>query len=293
MISNLVWWVSVAALCLACEPTSTTIESEDGGVGGSGGRSNSNGGRAGSAAGSGAAPEGSGGDPDPGSGATAGSRQETGGSGAVSGSGAAAAGGEAGEGEPGSGGMAGGAISGSAGMAGTAGIPIANGPAEIARVICDKLFECCTEAELMALPLNIGDSESACQIGVSLYLAVIVEASTESIEAGRIRYDGVALEACLDRYRNEACGVVEKLDLSICPDVFAPQIALGEACGISAECIEGYCEGSNDAANPVGECAPKKQDGTACAANDECQSGLCEALGDGCVPVSTAPICGG
>lgn len=279
-------------LCLGCEPSSKTFETADAGPGDSG--QGAGGGTAGRAAGAGGMSSGSGGTGDgPGSGGDP--TPGTGGSevaGSSSGSSGTESGGDGGAPEGSGGSTSGASGAGSAGMTG-GGISIDNGPAEIARVLCDKLFDCCTDAELEALPLSLGESESSCQIGVAVYLAVIVEASKESIAAGRIHYDGVALEACLDRYRNDACGVLETLDLSVCPDVFMPQIELGEACGISAECIDGYCEGASDATNPVGECAEKKPDGATCAANDECQSGLCEALGDGCVPVSKAPVCGG
>lgn len=275
--------LSGALLGLACEGSSKSFETADGGsVGGTGG--NATAGSGGARAGS----PGSAGSPQDTSGGEAGADTAGGSSGSPGGTGGTAPGAS---GEGGSPSDAGGA-SGSA-AAGSGGIPIDSGPTEIARVLCDRIFDCCTEAELMGLPLNLGDSESSCQLGVAVYLAVIAEASKESIAAGRIDYDGVALAGCLERYGGEECALLRGLSLDICPEVFAPQVELGGACGISAECIDGYCDGSNDGANPVGQCAAKKQVGAGCAANDECESGLCEALGEGCVATVEEPLCGG
>lgn len=275
------------ALCLACEPSSTVSDPAGGDRReGQGGEGNATSG------GAGGSRESSGGldDSEFGAGGSPSSSAGTSGSGESGGHAAEPGGSSAGEGGESTGGSGGAPAS---GAAGGGGVPISVGPVEVGRAVCDKLFECCTEAELAALPMGLGDAESSCQISVAVYLAVIVEASNESLAAGRIRYDGVALADCLEDYANEPCGVHEALDLGICPGVFAPQVELGGRCGISGDCIGGYCEGANDAANPVGTCAERKLDGAVCAANAECASGLCEALGDGCVPVSTAPICGG
>jgi hypothetical protein len=176
---------------------------------------------------------------------------------------------------------------------GSGGIPIADGPVEIARVLCDKVFGCCSDAELAALPQNLGQSEGACQLAVAVYLTLVVQASEESIAAGRIRYDGVALSDCLTRYGSEDCALLRTLDLSLCPDVFAPAVELGGACGISSDCIGGYCEGANDGAVPIGECVAKKPAGAACTAAAECASGLCDPGSSGCLDAASEPLCGG
>ena len=73
--------------------------------------------------------------------------------------------------------------------------------------------------------------------------------------------------------------MLRSIDSFECPGLIVPKQAEGDACGVSAECIDGFCDGGSSAANPVGTCAAIKATGASCAANEECESQYCGADG--------------
>ena len=250
--------------------------------------------KAGSGAQPGGAGKGTGGGS--GQGGTGGSAQAgKGGSGGVSGGAGAGKGGAAGTsgGTGGAGGTV--ATAGEAGMpsggtAGGGGVPIADAPVTVAVDLCDKIFECCSAAELMNLSV-LGQSKSNCEFAVAAYLGLLLNAVTDSLTAGRLAYDGTALATCIDDYGTRSCNMLRGLDNFDCPGLLVPEVAEGDACGLSVECVDGYCDGSNDAANPVGQCVPKKQNGADCSDSAECVGGTCENLQ--CADTVTMALCGG
>lgn len=203
----------------------------------------------------------------PGSGATAGASAAPG-----SGSGGTSAGG-----------------TGATESSGTAGaVAVSDAPVTVALDLCDKIFTCCSAAELMNLSV-LGQSKSSCELAVAAYLGLLLNAATPALDAGRLVYDGTALSKCLDDYGNESCDMLRGLDSFDCPGLLVPQVAVGGACGISAECSDGYCDGSNDANDPVGDCVPKKQNGADCTDNAECVSGTCN--GGSCDDTPQVSLC--
>jgi hypothetical protein len=130
-----------------------------------------------------------------------------------------------------------------------------------------------------------------CELAVATIVQLQVNAAKPAIEAGRVEYDGRALERCMQDYGARSCDMLRALTSFECDGLIVPQQSEGDECGISAECIEGYCDGSSNASNPVGHCVPTKEDGADCSANAECVSVFCNA--GVCETLEAQALCGG
>ena len=287
--------VGVVVACFTACGGSSEFRSGKGGTGGSGGT----------------ADVGSGGDQEPGDGG--GSSGKGGGS-----SGSSGKGGTAPSGKAGGGGRGGTATSGSSGSAGSTGgtgtsgeggsaqagasgngeagmnaagggVAIDDAATTVAVELCTKAFECCSAEEIQA---SQGVSSVVqCELAVATIVQLQVNAAKPAIEAGRVAYDGAALERCMLDYGSRTCDMLRTLTSFECDGLIVPQQAEGDACGISAECIDGYCDGSSTATNPVGHCVPTREDGADCSANAECVSAFCNA--GVCETLEAQALCGG
>jgi len=169
------------------------------------------------------------------------------------------------------------------------GVAIDDAPSVVAVELCTRAFECCSAEEIQASQ-GVG-SVAECELAVGVIVQLQVNAAKPAIEAGRVEYDGTALDRCMTDYGSRTCDMLRTLTSFECEGLIVPQQAEGDACGLSAECKGGYCDGSNNAADPVGHCVPTKEDGADCAANAECVSGFC-ASGT-CGTAVSEPLCGG
>jgi hypothetical protein len=273
---------------------------------GCGGSSEFSGGKGGTSGGGGSGEMSSGGDGDvpdvgggSGKGGSSGSSGKggsaTSGKGGGSGKGGAASGGSSGTtgGAAGNGGTSPGGSSGSgtgeAGSGDTGGVAIDDAAGEVAVELCTKAFECCSAEEIQA---SQGVSSVVqCQLAVATIVQLQVNAAKPAIAAGRVEYDGAALERCMQDYGGQTCDMLRGLTSFACDGLIVPQQGEGDECGISAECIEGYCDGSSSASNPVGHCVPIKENGADCSANAECVSAFCDA--GVCETLEAQPLCGG
>jgi len=197
-----------------------------------------------------------------------------------------------GAGRGGAGGRAQGGRAG-AGQAGapSGGVGIDDAPAEVAVDLCDKIYECCSAEEIMNIQ-GVGTSKGQCQLAVALFVQLQVSSVKPALAAGRVVYDGTALERCLTDYGARSCDTLRGIDSFECEGLIVPQQAVGEPCGVSPECIDGYCEGGGSAQTPNGECAPLKANGADCASNAECASTFCDTSG-ACAEPSSSALCGG
>lgn len=169
------------------------------------------------------------------------------------------------------------------------GVAIDDAASTVAVELCTKAFECCS-AEAIQASQGVG-SVVQCELAVATIVQLQVNAAKPAIEAGRVVYDGTALERCLADYGSRSCDMLRTLASFECEGLIAPQQALGDACGLSAECIDGYCDGSSNATNPVGQCVPLKENGADCSANAECVSVFCS--GGLCDTLQAQALCGG
>ncbi len=195
-------------------------------------------------------------------------------------------------GSGGSGGSSGSGGSNTSGTGGTGGgVAIDEAPLVVAVALCDKIYECCDAEELMNIQV-IGAGKSQCQFGVAVFLQLQVDAVKEAIADGRVEYDPTALTRCLDDYGERSCDALRRIESFECEGLLVPQQLEGEACGVSTECIDGYCAGGSDASAPVGKCVPIRQNGEGCSANAECASGSCGTEGV-CEDAPVLVLCGG
>lgn len=212
--------------------------------------------------------------------------------GAISTGGSAGTGGSASSGKGGGNGK-GGTPSGSGGTSGSApaggGTSIDEAAAAVAVELCTKAFECCSADELKAL-YGV-DNVIGCEVAVAFLVQAQVNAAKPAIEAGRVAYDGTALDRCLGDYGDQTCDELRTLTGFECEGLIVPRQSEDDECGISAECIDGYCDGSSNAMSPVGHCVPLKDEGAECSANAECVSRFCGA--GVCETPSSQALCGG
>jgi hypothetical protein len=176
----------------------------------------------------------------------------------------------------GSGGGVGGSMGGA--DAGTpSNVPLERMPTELARALCEKMYACCSPAQLMN-NLFAGSNQQSCQTNLATLLTLAVPSIQESLTRGRATYHGDKLGTCLMKLRAQDCAQarmsnLEESAVPECEQFLEPKVALGGDCSDSGDCINSYCEGAIDA--QLGKCAPKKQDGQTCEGDDQCASGSC------------------
>jgi len=282
---------AVTALLAACSGSTKEFSSQSGGTGGTAGSGGSVGGSSGTGedtgvSGEGNSPTGGGSTGKGGSGGASGST----GKGGTSGKGGGTSKGGTGGGTSGASGSSGAGTSGEGGAAPAGGgTSIDEAAASVAVDLCTKAFECCSAADLKAL-YGV-DNVIGCEVAVAFLVQSQVNAAKPAIEAGRVDYDGTALDRCLGDYGDQSCDMLRTLTSFECKGLIVPKQGEGDECGISAECVDGYCDGSSNATNPVGHCVPLKDDGADCSANAECVSKFCNA--NLCAEATSQALCGG
>ena len=103
-----------------------------------------------------------------------------------------------------------------------------------------------------------------------------------SIEAGRLGFDGIQANLCLEAIDVRDCdGFLFIQGIEECRNLFTSLVGQGEDCypdstayfsitGASSECRDGYCDTATGQACP-GTCAPLKSNGVDCTGTWECQ----------------------
>jgi hypothetical protein len=175
--------------------------------------------------------------------------------------------------------------------------------AEHARILCDKLFSCCTDAELADLafvdekspPTRDGCIELHKKTGASW---IPLTRSEES--AGRLAIDLGESEACAEETRGLDCATFHarlvRIHLadafSLCNSaVVKASAANGSACRIYFGCQSGFCdlppgsEGKDAGSEAIGTCKPPPGPDQACP-SEECAEGLrCHPETAKCTPL--------
>jgi hypothetical protein len=160
--------------------------------------------------------------------------------------------------------------------------------AALARSLCPKLLECCTAPELGEL-FDDGppSDETSCVTALTGPMEELVAGLAGSVAAGRARYDGARMEACLERIEQVACGEFagfvgeEELFASCEAAPFIAEVDDGGACGADVECKSRFCAGRGE--GELGSCAALPGAGDTCP-ESRCAEGLyCDSLGPSCV----------
>ena len=117
----------------------------------------------------------------------------------------------------------------------------------------------------------------------------------DAVAAGRVKFDPIAAEACLDAWRAAGCTVDQSFAVgAICDKVYLPQVMPGGMCLASSECVGGYCDSLNTGCS--GMCKAWLATGAACdPSNSNCDTtkDYCESTKKTCVArATTGQPCG-
>lgn len=198
-------------------------------------------------------------------------------------------------------------------------VPLSQLGGAMGETICAKMVECCTTEELMAELLGASNEGECREVYAGIIGGLLVPALEDSVNAGRMTYDGEAMAACLDTLAGISCAELRSAVRSgigdSCEDPFIGHVATGGVCAGDPDCTSGFCNGDSidfdgnitygacadvpaigqpcvDGDCPglrcdrqTTTCAAKLADGETCTFDDDCAS-------DECVDGGTGSTCG-
>jgi hypothetical protein len=173
-------------------------------------------------------------------------------------------------------------------------VPIENVGTVWRKVVCEKVYDCCSPAEResnSAIGKDLGSCEASVDEEVSYFLGDLAA----SVRAGRLIYHADKMTKCLADLRARSCAEMKSppgdLDVTAaCEGVFEPLVAPGGGCSEYWDCIGGWCAGDLGDLG-VDTCVARGVDGYECDEGTECLTGLC--AGNKCVkqPPGSGNIC--
>ncbi|NMB74060.1 MAG: hypothetical protein GYA21_02890 [Myxococcales bacterium] len=159
-------------------------------------------------------------------------------------------------------------------------IPLQNSCSEYQKAICDLLERC--ELSIMFEMENHARCQDAlgmCDEGF--------QRMVDSVNAGRIRYDGTQARTCLDQIKALSCLDISEVfdnELEACQSVFTGLVTADADCYFSDECAAGlYCDESTSQC--PGKCRAYAGSGASCV-DSECDPAQAECNGSVCVPLA-------
>ncbi len=159
-----------------------------------------------------------------------------------------------------------------------AGTTLVELPTQYAAAYCGWLYRCCPSEQLAHMaeaPVAFtGNNEEECRTNMAALLTLIVPSFTESESEGRLVYDPLLAESCIEQL-SISC---PRLD-QICPRVARPLVMRGGACSEDAQCVDSLCIGDTDEVD--GTCGSLSELGGPCLSDNDCASDECS--GDVCV----------
>jgi hypothetical protein len=150
-------------------------------------------------------------------------------------------------------------------------------PGQLRRVICEKVFSCCSAADLKNNP-DLGTTVASCEAKLDGEATFLLADVGASVAQGRLVYRGDKMAACMAELKGRTCEIAKMpygdLDVTeLCRAAFEPQVAEGGACSDYWDCIGGWCLGDNGGLQD--HCSPLKPVGGDCDEGPECLSGVC------------------
>jgi len=159
-------------------------------------------------------------------------------------------------------------------------------PMAVAESICNPLEECL--GDLTTIFLGGQGCTEAIEPGITNGNAPLWQ---QSIDAGRLAFDGSKLDDCIDASSALGCEAIEARDIGPCEEAFEGLVEPGGACVMEADCAgEAYC--ALGAACP-GVCTRRVGGGESCTTNETCQSGFVCSGGSCVAPAGAGEACGG
>jgi uncharacterized protein (TIGR03382 family) len=172
-------------------------------------------------------------------------------------------------------------------------------PKLLAPAICAKAYQCCTTAQLMHND-NAGTDVASCESKTETALSGQVMAIEASERKGRVNYDGTKVQGCLD-YLTDPNTMCADLNMTFhlagvpaCAAFLEPKVAIGGACTLDFECIDGFCDVTGVAQGADGTCRALGKQGDSCANMGRCEADLtCDATAMTCAIAPATPPGGG
>ena len=163
------------------------------------------------------------------------------------------------------------------------GISPKDAPKLLAPAICFQAYRCCTMQQLMGND-NAGASMDTCETMTETALTNQVSAIEASERKGRVNYDGLKVQACLD-YLKAMDTTCDDLNMTFhlsgvpaCANFLEPEVAVGGACANDFECTDGFCDKTGAAPGNDGACRALGKVSDSCANMGRCEPGLsCDA----------------
>ncbi len=162
----------------------------------------------------------------------------------------------------------------------------------LAEVSCQKLFECCTDAEIMKEFMNITymgqpitTEEQCVAFTAGFFNGLALPQWQASIAAGRMEYDASAAGGCVSASASLSCSEYAALSsgngntslAGTCEPFLIPKVANDGACSQDDECTSNNCVGATSSTD--GACKPMPGPGEAC--DGSCVDGYYCGYADG------------
>lgn len=148
----------------------------------------------------------------------------------------------------------------------TTGVPLEELPAAYATALCEAYLACYGTLHAIFLPAE------DCVKNVSVQLQEELATLPHAVESGRIAYDGVTAQACLDEIAAGGCETLDQRASTTCQAVLVGRADEDGECELNEECRAGlYCSIGDTC---PGKCSPLEAAGRTCSADSQCQSGL-------------------
>ena len=152
---------------------------------------------------------------------------------------------------------------------------------ELAAVVCARAYDCCPSDELQQILDEVGaTNEEECRTNYAVALASEFESALTAVEVGTMAYQGSQAGACLQALSGLACseGILgNDAGSAACEKIFVGNVAQGDDCRNSSECVAGACIGveydDNYEIIGAGTCTPFVPNGASCQSGEECAEG--------------------
>jgi hypothetical protein len=157
-------------------------------------------------------------------------------------------------------------------------VPIELMATQMRQLICEKMFSCCSTADLKDNP-DVGNNVASCVAGLDREATFMLADVVASVEQGRLVYRGDKMAECIARFKSMSCAEAkmpagDKDVTALCKPAFEPRVPVGGACTDYWDCAGGWCAG--DLGDLQDHCAPIKLEGEECDEGAECASGMCD-----------------
>jgi hypothetical protein len=157
-------------------------------------------------------------------------------------------------------------------------------PGAYATALCDAYAACYGNLYAVFRP---GEE---CKRNLTVQLEEELATLPDAVESGRLAYDGVAAQQCVDEIASGGCETLDQRASATCQAALVGTATEDQACELSEECEAGlYCKIGETC---PGACTPLEAAGRACSSDSQCKSGLkCGATGLCVAPAKAGDPC--